>query len=72
MPVHAQGVELPQSYFGDLYETVRKEVSIPVLLAGGVKDITDADRLIGESRADLISAGRALLKGPEWADRAFA
>ena len=43
-----------------------------VLLTGGVKDIADADRLIGEGKADLIGVGRALLKDPEWADRAFA
>ena len=53
-------------------EAVRKEVSVPVLLTGGVKDIADADRLIGEGKADLIGVGRALLKDPEWADRAFA
>lgn len=66
-----RGMNFP-GYFGDLSEAVRKKVSVPVLLTGGVKDIADADRLIGEGKADLIGVGRALLKDPEWADRAFA
>jgi len=66
-----RGMNFP-GYFGDLSEAVRKKVSIPVLLTGGVKDIADADHLIGEGKADLIGVGRALLKDPEWADRAFA
>ena len=59
-------------YFGDLSEAVKKEISLPVLLAGGVKKIEDADRLLAEGKADMIGVGRALMTDPRWADKAFA
>lgn len=58
-------------YFGDLSEAVKNHVNIPVLLTGGVTDIEDADRLLAEGKADMIGVGRALLKDPNWADKAF-
>ena len=51
---------------------MKKEISLPVLLAGGVKKIEDADRLLAEGKADMIGVGRALMTDPRWADKAFA
>ncbi|MDO4869715.1 MAG: NADH:flavin oxidoreductase [Bacillota bacterium] len=59
-------------YFRDMSSEVRKAVSIPVLLTGGIKEVSDAEALLADGAADLIGIGRELLKNPKWADQAMA
>jgi 2,4-dienoyl-CoA reductase-like NADH-dependent reductase (Old Yellow Enzyme family) len=54
-------------YFRDMSTAVKKAVSIPVLLTGGVTTPHQAEELLAENCADLIGVGRALLKDPHWA-----
>jgi len=58
-------------YFAELSEAVKDVVSIPVILTGGVTEPQQAERLLADGRADLIGVGRAILKDPEWAQRAI-
>lgn len=53
-------------YFGDISEAVKKEVSIPVLLTGGVKTVEDAEKLLQEGKADMIGVGRVITAKPNW------
>ena len=53
-------------YFRDLSEAVRQNVSVPVILTGGVKTLNDAEKLLEEGAADLIGVGRALFRDAEW------
>ena len=53
-------------YFREMSEAVKKEVTVPVLLTGGVKALADAERLLEEGAADLIGVGRELFKNAEW------
>ena len=53
-------------YFGDISEAVKKAVSIPVLLTGGVNTVGDADQLLLENKADMIGVGRAITKDAGW------
>jgi 2,4-dienoyl-CoA reductase-like NADH-dependent reductase (Old Yellow Enzyme family) len=41
-----------------------QKVSIPVLLTGGVKTLSDAEDLLADGAADLIGVGRELMKDP--------
>ena len=59
-------------YFSDLSSAVRREVSIPVILAGGVKTRRDAEMLLAGEKADLISVGRALAADSGWARKTMA
>lgn len=59
-------------YFGDMSAEIRKHVSLPVLLTGGVKTAEDAERLLCAGAADLIGVGREQLKDARWAERAMA
>jgi NADPH2 dehydrogenase len=59
-----------QGYFAPLTEAIKKEVSIPVLLTGGVTEAQAAERLLAEGKADLIGVGRAVLNDSTWARRA--
>ena len=58
-------------WFGDASSAIRKEVSIPVILTGGVTDAKDAENLLQEGKADLIGVGRAILKNSDWAKKAL-
>lgn len=59
-------------YFKDMSREVKAAVGVPVLLAGGVKTINQAEALLEEGVADMIGIGRALLANAHWADEAFA
>ncbi|BBF42579.1 2,4-dienoyl-CoA reductase [NADPH] [Lachnospiraceae bacterium KM106-2] len=59
-------------YFSEMTEAIKKQVSIPVILTGGITDIKDADRLLENNKADLIGVGRAVFKDSKWAEKNFA
>lgn len=65
-----KGHEEP-GYFRDMSSAIKKTVSIPVMLTGGIKEAADAELLLREDAADLIGVGRELLKDPNWADKAL-
>ena len=60
-----------EGYFGEISEAVKKAVSIPVILTGGIVTPQAAERLLEQGKADLIGVGRAILKDSEWARRAI-
>lgn len=53
-------------YFSELSSAVKAAVSIPVILTGGVKRLSEAETLLAEGAADLIGVGRELMKDPDW------
>ncbi len=57
-------------YFSSMTEKIRPEVSIPVLLTGGISSLADAERMLQEGKADMIGIGRALLKDAHWREHA--
>ncbi len=58
-------------YFAELTEAVKRVVSIPVMLTGGVTQAEQAEQLLVDGKADLIGVGRAILKDSGWAQRAI-
>ncbi|WP_425059150.1 NADH oxidase [Sporomusa carbonis] len=59
-----------QGYFAPLSMAVKKVVSIPVILTGGITEAQAAERLLAEGKADLIGVGRAVLQDSQWAKKA--
>ncbi len=55
-----------QGFFSPLTEAIKKAVSIPVILTGGVTDARAAEKLLSEGKADLVGVGRAILKDSNW------
>lgn len=53
-------------YFGELTEAIKREISIPVILTGGITEGEHAEKLLEERKADLIGVGRAILKDSNW------
>lgn len=56
-------------YFSELSELIKREVSIPVIVTGGIREGKQAENLLNENKADLIGVGRAILKDSEWAKK---
>ena len=50
----------------DLSETVKKNVSVPVITAGRISSPQTADNIISGGKADLIGLARVLWADPEW------
>jgi NADPH2 dehydrogenase len=59
-----------QGFFAPLSEAVKKAVSVPVILTGGVTESQAAEKLLAEGKADLIGVGRAILNDSKWAQKA--
>ena len=59
-------------YFSSMTEKVRKAVSIPVILTGGIKTFADAERMLQEGKGDLIGVGREMLKNAHWGEEQSA
>jgi len=66
-----QGIAGQQGYFAPLTEAIRKKVSIPVILTGGITEAKTAEQLLAEGKADLIGVGRAILSDSDWAKHAI-
>ena len=57
-------------YFSESSQAVKKEVSVPVILTGGITESEQAEYFLKENMADLIGIGRAILKDSSWAKKA--
>ena len=53
-------------YFCSMSRKIKAEVSVPVLVTGGVVTLEQADEILKAGSADLVGVGRALLKDPHW------
>ena len=60
-----------QAYFSPLSIAVRKVVSVPVLLTGGITEVDTAESLLSKGAADLIGVGRAIYNDSKWAKYAI-
>ncbi len=57
-------------YFLDTTEPIKKAVSIPVILTGGIIAPQQAEDFLLKGAADLIGVGRAILKNSDWPNEA--
>lgn len=55
-------------YFSDMTEKIKEEVSIPVILTGGIKSKSGADQLLRDKKSDMIGIGRAISRKENWAE----
>ncbi len=59
-------------YFSEMTEKIKANVSIPVILTGGVTTADEAEQLLKDKKADLIGVGRAIFKNSKWAEEQLA
>ena len=53
-----------ESYFREAALGIKKAVSIPIILVGGIRHLEVAEQMVQEGRADLISMSRPLIREP--------
>ena len=59
-----------QGYFSEITEELKKHISIPIILTGGIVDAAAAEKLLLENKTDLVGVGRAILKNSDRAKNA--
>jgi 2,4-dienoyl-CoA reductase-like NADH-dependent reductase (Old Yellow Enzyme family) len=62
----------PPGYFVANAATVKKNVTVPVMVTGGIMEGSFAEKVLQEGNADLIGVGRGILRDPEWVKKAKA
>lgn len=60
-----------QGYFAPMTMALKEVVSIPVLLTGGITQVSSAEALLASGKADLIGVARAIYKDSKWAENAI-
>lgn len=53
-------------------EAVKRECDVPTIAVGLITDLSQAEEILGNDRADLIALGRILLRDPYWPIRQMA
>lgn len=59
-------------YFREMTAAIKREVSVPVILTGGIRTKADAECLLTEGYADMIGIGRPMLNNPNWIKNEFS
>ena len=65
-------VETEPGYFRHHGRAIKKLVSIPVMVTGGIKTAVFAEEILQSGDADIIGIGRELLKNNRWASEALS
>ena len=63
-------LEKIKGYFIPQAREIKKAVKVPVVGVGGITSATYADKLVRDGAVDFVAVGRALLKEPDWAQKA--
>ena len=64
-------IPYPQGWRTYLAEQVKKEVNVPVITVGVIREPWFAEKILEEGKADFIGLGRALISDPEWPKKAL-
>lgn len=63
--------EQTQGYFRALTKELKKHIQIPVILTGGITDLSAAEEILKNQESDLIGIGRAIFKDSEFLRKAL-
>ncbi|HCN20059.1 MAG: NADH peroxidase [Planctomycetes bacterium RIFCSPHIGHO2_02_FULL_50_42] len=66
-----EGIDSPdkEGYFASNAERIKKAVSVPVIVVGGIRSIGVMESIIEEKKADLISMSRPFIREPDLIDK---
>lgn len=64
--------EEQEAYFRDAARTIKKEISCPLILVGGIRSLNVAQRLISDGTADYVSLCRPFIREPGLVNRWLA
>ena len=58
-----------EAYFEKAAKAFRRQIVVPLILVGGVRSYTTAERIIAENTADYVSLSRPLIREPDLINR---
>jgi NADPH2 dehydrogenase len=68
----SRGAGKAPGYFVPYAAAIKAGLKVPVVVTGGIREASHADRIIREGHADLVGIGRAMLEDAAWARKAIA
>ncbi len=69
-PVIVPPYDVPQGCYVHLAEAIKKEVHVPIVAVGRIKDPQMAEEILQAGKADMVAMGRALLADPDFPKKA--
>ncbi len=63
-------MDVPVAFNAERAAIIKREISIPVIVAGRINDPLTADKIISASNADFTAVGRGQLADPEFCNKA--
>ena len=70
-PVPQLPMEVPRSAYAYLALNIKKAVTVPVMASNRISSPKDAEKIIADGYADMVSLGRILISDPEWPNKAM-
>jgi NADPH-dependent 2,4-dienoyl-CoA reductase/sulfur reductase-like enzyme len=63
-------MRLDEDFKRPLFEAVKKEVNIPIIVGGGYRNPDTAEKIVADGIADFLGMARSFLADPEWPQKA--
>lgn len=60
-----------EGWFSDVTQELKKHISLPVILTGGIRHLQMAEKFLENGNADLIGIGRPVYQDPSWLQKAW-
>jgi 2,4-dienoyl-CoA reductase-like NADH-dependent reductase (Old Yellow Enzyme family)/thioredoxin reductase len=63
-------MRLDEDFKRPLFEAVKKEITIPIIVGGGYRNPDSAEKIVADGIADFLGMARSFLADPEWPKKA--
>jgi len=63
-------MRMDEDFKRPLFEAIKKEVNIPIIVGGGYRNPDTAEKIVAEGIADFLGMARSFLADPKWPNKA--
>jgi len=63
-------MRMDEDFKRPLFEAVKKELNIPIIVGGGYRNPDSADKIVADGVADFLGMARSFLADPDWPQKA--
>jgi 2,4-dienoyl-CoA reductase-like NADH-dependent reductase (Old Yellow Enzyme family)/thioredoxin reductase len=64
-------MRMEEDFKRPLFEAIKNAVNIPIIVAGGYRNPSAAEKIVADGVADFLGIARPLIADPEWARKAY-
>ena len=64
-------MRLEEGFKRPLFEAFKKELGIPIIVAGGFRNPSKCEEIVADGTADFVGLARPLIADPEWPNKAL-